>query len=232
MKLSPNMRTFLRRLRFCAGVMNLCAIVALFAIPPDTVEPASTPWAWWPWLLKCQFAPAVLALDTAIIAAILVASILLGRIYCEAVCPLGVAQDILRKVAHPVKRLQVRRVCSRLPVTQNQWKVRFCILLASVTAVAAGTGLWAIDPYAIFCRAMTFIRIPSTSLAYTLLAAVPFALVAVLAFVGKGRVWCNWICPVGTFFAAFMRFSCVDSVPDATCGACRACFPKKMEKRQ
>lgn len=207
-----------------AGVLNMLALAALFAFPPDAVEPCSTPWEWWGWLARAQFMPAVLAMDAAVLCAIVAATLLFGRIYCEAVCPLGVAQDVLRKASF-LDRLSVRRVCPRLPVSRSAWAVRLSILGATVVAAAAGLGAFWLDPYAIFCRFLAIFPVRETDAAFAVFAAVPFAAVAILAFVGKGRVWCNAICPVGTVFAAIARFKAAGTPFARSCGHCRACFP-------
>ena len=51
-----------------------------------------------------------------------------------------------------------------------------------------------------------------------------FALVVVLAAVGKGRLWCNWICPAGTLFTLLSKKSVCAHKVGPGCGNCRACF--------
>ena len=50
---------------------------------------------WWGWMAKLQFLPSCLALNFAVIAGILLLTILFGRIYCSVICPMGVFQDII-----------------------------------------------------------------------------------------------------------------------------------------
>lgn len=239
-------RKILRALRFLLGLANLAALVCVFAIPPDPIEPMTRPVEWLAWLAKLQFAPAVLALDAAVLAALVAVTLFCGRFYCEVVCPLGVSQDVLRKSFFFVKRLAVRRVCSRLPVSRPQLAVRLAVLAAAVAATAAGlVGYAWVDPYGIFGRAAVWIRgvaVSSAPLAQgaggwleALLAAGPFALVMALVFVGKGRFWCNWICPVGTVFAGLAwisrRSGKMDRTAfDAHCGNCCACFQSAAAK--
>lgn len=211
-----------------AGIANTLAIATLFFTEPDAVEPASTAWEWWPWIARAQFMPAVLALDFAVLAGIAAATVLLGRIYCESVCPLGVFQDVLR-TASCTRRLSVRRVCPRLPSSRPEWAVRLAILAATVAAAAAGFGAFWLDPYAIFCRALAVFPIEETDAAFALLAAIPFEAVAILSFVGKGRVWCNVICPVGTVFALATKKEAFATPFRRSCGECRACFPKTAQ---
>ncbi len=219
----------LRLLRFMLGLLNLAALASLFFIEPDAVEPSSTPWAWWPWIAHLQFMPAVLALDFAVLGAMVLATLALGRIYCEAVCPLGVAQDVVRKLTF-MKSKGVRRVCGRLPVSRLNWAVRSFFLAAAVVLAALGLGAYWLDPYGIFCAALASARIFPGDWLFASLMAAPFALVIALVFVGKGRIWCNAICPVGTVFTLLMKISAAKTTFDGHCGDCRACFPKRNAK--
>ena len=49
---------------------------------------------WIAWVAKIQFLPAVLALNIVVVAALLILTLLFGRIYCSVICPLGVMQDV------------------------------------------------------------------------------------------------------------------------------------------
>ena len=50
--------------------------------------------AWFGWMAKIQFLPAVLALNVVVVIALVLLTLLMGRIYCSVICPLGVLQDI------------------------------------------------------------------------------------------------------------------------------------------
>ena len=49
--------------------------------------------AWFGFLAKIQFLPALLALNFGVVAALIVLTLLFGRVYCSVICPLGVMQD-------------------------------------------------------------------------------------------------------------------------------------------
>ena len=49
---------------------------------------------WLGWMAKIQFLPAVLALNLGVVIALILLTLLMGRIYCSVICPLGVLQDI------------------------------------------------------------------------------------------------------------------------------------------
>lgn len=161
---------------------------------------------------KVQVVPAVLALNVAALALLVALAVLRGRIYCEVVCPLGIVQDFVRWVA----RKKARRVCSRLPETPRQRAVRWAVLALALAVGLAGFSFVWLDPYAIFGRGIT-------------LTGILFFLVLVLACVGKGRFWCNWICPVGTLLQLVSRWSVFKDKVAACdhCEECRKCFKTK-----
>ena len=120
---------------------------------------------------------------------------IVGRLFCECLCPLGTIQSIVNWIFHP--RTKVRRVCTRLPETKAQQTVRWTVLAVSVVLVATGFGAagWLLTPYSIYGKALTLFW-PGVAI---------FAAVVVLAAFGRGRFWCNWICPVGTLFSVLSK---------------------------
>ena len=50
--------------------------------------------SWFGWMAKIQFLPAVLALNAGVMIALVLLTLLLGRVYCSVVCPLGVFQAV------------------------------------------------------------------------------------------------------------------------------------------
>lgn len=149
--------------------------------------------------------------------AILVLALLLGRFFCEAMCPLGIVQSIVNKIIHPKKH--VRRVCTRLPESDLQKEVRWSVfaLFAVLLATGYGAVAWMFTPYSIYGKMLTLFA-PGVVL---------FAVVVVLAAFGKGRIWCNWICPAGTLFNILSRKALLGNKVAEGCGNCKACFPKK-----
>ena len=45
--------------------------------------------------IKVQFLPAVLSLNIIVVAALIILTLIIGRIYCSVICPLGVIQDVI-----------------------------------------------------------------------------------------------------------------------------------------
>ena len=160
---------------------------------------------------RIQIVPAVLGCGALAMVLFAVMAALWGRLYCEVVCPLGIVQDLLRWIA----RKKVRRVCSRLPETKRQVIVKWTVFVLFMAVGLAGFSFMWLDPYGIFGRGVT-------------LTGGVFFVVLALALVGKGRLWCNWICPVGTVLQIVSRFSVFKDRFDKCdhCEECRKCIGK------
>lgn len=167
-----------------------------------------------------QASAAVIAHPLWATAALVAVTLLFGRFYCRVVCPLGVAQSLVNRIFR--RKRSVRRVCTRLPVTRRMSIVRWTVV--GVLAVLAASGFWPIvwqlDPYAVYGRLI----------ALTMPFALLGAAVLVSAAFGKGRWWCNCVCPLGTLFDALSRFAVFRDKPAAGCANCRACFPAAAEE--
>ena len=160
----------------------------------------------------CRIQPAV---SLAFLVVLLLTPVF-GRLFCETMCPLGILQTVVSRVLHP--RTGVRRVCTRLPETRAQRIVRWSVFAAFVVLVLAGLAsvAWCLTPYSIYGKALTLF-VPGV---------VVFSAVMVLAAFGRGRIWCNWVCPAGTLFALLSRRSLLSHKVGPGCSNCRACFQK------
>ena len=85
---------------------------------------------------------------------VLLATPLVGRVFCECLCPLGALQSFVNWVFHP--KTHVRRVCTRLPVSPRQKIVRTLVLVVFWALLLGGFGAvaWFLTPYSIFGKAM------------------------------------------------------------------------------
>jgi polyferredoxin len=178
-------------------------------------------------LAEIQFVPSLVALLTGAslsLACVIIAfvTLALGRIYCSAICPLGILQDVVIRVAKLLKRKSQPASYAR----PRTW-VRQTFLWATVAAALAGWGGFALsllDPYSNFGRITSDIFRPLVTLAnnaivglaeaigwHGLFRAVPswvglgalavpvFVLVLVVVLAAwRGWLYCNTICPVGT----------------------------------
>ena len=194
------------------------------------------------WLAGVQFVPAILAGSLAVVAAIIAATLLLGRVYCSVVCPLGVLQDVLASLR------QKRRYAYRggRPVLRATFLGVFLAGIALGIPVIYGL----LEPYSAFGRMAASLGEPVSVLAHNgvewltrqtgsmalapqplvphgwaaLLAAL--ATLAVIAFLAlrHGRTWCNTVCPVGTVLGVLARRALVrPRVDENACVHCGKC---------
>ena len=229
----------LRKLRIAAAVVCFALVTLLFLDFTGTLH------AWFGWLARIQFLPALLAVNVGVVAALVVATLLFGRVYCSVVCPLGVMQD-------GISHLAGQRTKNRFRYSPAKTALRYTVLALFIAALAAGIGslvallapysaygriaqnllapLWGwgnnllayfaerIDSYA-FYRTDVWVR----SAATFAVAAATFALIAVLAW-RNGRTWCNTVCPVGTVLGFLARFSLLrPAIDPEKCVGCNRC---------
>lgn len=201
-------------------------------------------------LAEIQFVPLILSLTTGvsimlvIIGIMIVITLLFGRIYCATVCPLGVCQDIAFRAGCVIRKKTLDGIRGK----RILW---FSICAVSVFSGFAGLTVllgW-IDPYSLFAKVMVFTIRPISSFVYNH-AIVPFIPVssvyaqkltdgtfypayfaiclifsiglAALAFF-KGRVWCNFICPVGAALSLISRFALFKIRIGKSCVSCGLC---------
>ena len=148
------------------------------------------------------------------------ATLLLGRFFCEAICPLGIVQSFVNWICHP--KTHVRRVCTRLPETKAQRIVRWSLLGACIALGVCGcTGpATMIVPISVFGKAVA-LWWPGIAV---------FAIVVVLSTIGDGRWWCNWVCPYGTVFNLLAKLTPCKNRVGKGCGNCRRCFGDRVSR--
>ncbi|MGN0855489.1 MAG: 4Fe-4S binding protein [Kiritimatiellia bacterium] len=188
-----------KALKFLVAAIFLGAVTAsFFGLPYVEWACKVQPSAAWPFL------------------AVLLLTPLVGRFFCETMCPLGILQTVVNRIVRPHRH--VRRVCTRLPVTKVQWGVRFGVLAVGAALVGLGCGglAWSLTPYALYGKALTLF-VPGVAL---------FVIVLGLAAFGEGRVWCNWICPAGTLFTLLSRKAVCAHKVGPGCANCRRCLAK------
>ena len=78
-----------RKIRLIVATLFFIAVTALFLDFTGTVH------SWLGWTAKIQFLPALLALNIGIVVLLILITLLVGRVYCSVICPLGVFQDIV-----------------------------------------------------------------------------------------------------------------------------------------
>lgn len=139
----------LRKIRLVAALLFFTMITLLFLDFTGTVH------SWFGWMAKIQFLPAVLALNVGVMIALVLLTLLLGRVYCSVVCPLGVFQDIISWVSGRVKK-------NRFHYSPALSWLRYGVLAVFIVALVAGvvslTAL--IAPYSAYGRIISNLLTP------------------------------------------------------------------------
>lgn len=235
----------LRRLRVTLAAVFFTLITLLFLDFTGTLH------TWLGWLAKMQFLPALLALNVGVVVALVLLTLVFGRIYCSVVCPLGVMQDVVSWISGRRKKHKFR--FSHSPEKRI---LRYGILALFIVAFIAGIGslVALLAPYSSYGRIAQNIFQPVYILGNNLMAwvaervdsyafysrevwlrSLPTFIIATITLVGigvlawrNGRTYCNTICPVGTILSLVARFSWfkvkVDETKCNKCGLCsRSC---------
>ncbi|MCR4659089.1 MAG: 4Fe-4S binding protein [Bacteroidales bacterium] len=227
----------LRKIRIVIAAVFFAGVTLLFLDYTGAVH------LWLGWMAKVQFLPAVLAGNMAVILALLLATLVFGRVYCSVICPLGIMQDLLAKLNPKRSRYKYRRQLAwlRYPV----WA-----LFVAAMVLGAGSAVALLDPYGAYGRIAATLLQPIWMWAGNLLAAIaerlnsyafystdvwlkslPTLIVAVVTLVviaflaiRGGRTYCNAFCPVGTTLSFISRFALLRvKMDESKCTNCTAC---------
>lgn len=231
----------LRKIRISLAVIFLVCITFLFLDFTGTAQRL------FGWMAKIQFLPAVLALNVGVVAGLLLLTLILGRVYCSVICPLGVMQDVVSWLSGRRKKKRYR--FSYSPAVN--W-LRYSVLVIFIIALVAGIGSFAalLAPYSSYGRMVSNLLAPGYRFLNNLLAGMaessgnyafseteiwikstPVFIIAIVSFIAiailawlNGRTYCNTICPVGTVLGFLSRFSIFRPVIDTSkctnCGLC------------
>ena len=213
----------LRKTRIFLATLFLIGITLLFiGIGHD----------WWGWMAKLQFLPSLLALNLAVVIGVVLLTLLVGRIYCSAICPLGVFQDLVIWIRRKLEKLFKKKKRFKFKYRSEHKWVRYGVLVLSIVSlVASGQMLIAlIAPYSAYgrmVRSLVAAGTGSVTLPLLITSLLTLIIICVCAWIW-GREYCNTICPVGTTLSLFSRFSLLRPVIDESkcinCGKCgRSC---------
>jgi ferredoxin len=203
-------------------------------------------------VLFLQFVPSTLKFFVTFSAAalgfviILFLTVLFGRVYCSAICPLGTLQDFIIFISRKLRIKKFFRFTKELKI------LRFSILAVAVLFIPLG-GMFIVtllDPYSNFGRILTDLVKPGVVAGNNLLSSafehfenyslypmeqtgmsvptlvVPIIVLAVVIglSIKKGRLYCNSICPVGALLGLVSKYSIFKIViDDNNCSGCGKC---------
>jgi len=239
----------LRKIRIIFALVFFIGITLLFvAVGLD----------WWGWMAKVQLLPATFRLiggfalgNAAVVCAILLLTLIFGRIYCSVICPMGVFQDIVawirRQFGLAVDRINRKRTVgyaaklkeegkdAKKPVrlkpivkhfkfSKERKAVRFTVLAVVIASVfvSGQTLISLVAPYSAYGRMVQAATgNPGTVLLIT--AILTFVVISLCAWFW-GRAWCNTVCPVGTVLGYVAKASVFKvHIDESKCVGCGRC---------
>jgi polyferredoxin len=252
----------LKTIRLFLSIFFLVALAAIFL---DFRE--SIPVSWVHRIHGLQFIPSLInftvaaSLSAVGFLIVLVLTLLFGRVYCSMLCPLGAFQDIFSWLS---RKFSIKK---RFKFTIPRNIIRYGFLVLALVSLLFGSlvTLYLLDPYSNFGRIFSDLGRPVVIRLNNLLAGqfekmnwfflykfdykgfdwkealFPLVMLAVLLWLSlrHGRLFCNTVCPVGTFLGLVSRISLfrlkMDKASCTQCGKCSAvckssCIDvKKME---
>ncbi len=230
----------LRKIRITLGVLTGLLVTLLF------LDFTGAAHAWLGWLAKIQLVPAVLKSNFLIAGALILVTLLFGRVYCSVICPLGIFQDAVSRTAGRGGKKK------RFSYTPAKSWLRYGMLGFFVLALFAGFGWLAglVEPYSAYGRIASNLFAPVYRSGNNLLAwlaeragsyafystdvwikggltfavaVVTFAAVGFLAW-RNGRSYCNTLCPVGTLLGMVSGYSLFrPEIDPEKCTKCSLC---------
>lgn len=229
----------LRKLRVLLATISFILITLLFLDFSGALH------AWFGWMAKLQFVPAMLASSFVIIIAIVVITLLFGRIYCSVICPLGIYQDCIAHIAEKRKKNRYHYKKGYKWLRYHLGAAFFLLIVFGLTSIALF-----IAPYSIYGRIASNVFTPVYRLINNGLAllsehwnsyafysvdvyikslpmfiiSTAYFLIITLSAVFFGRDYCNTVCPVGTVLGLLSKLSLFKPRFDTEkCNSCGLC---------
>ena len=240
---------WLKKIRVVVALTFLALTVLLFVDFERIGEtPASTA------LLYPQFVPSLLKFAETVawgatgFAAVLVLTLLFGRVYYSTVCPLGTLQDIVIRVADKLRR--PRKVKFRYQKPNDVLRYGMLALAAGLFLSGSTLALSLLDPFSNFGRiagdllrpvyVATHNAVGQTMEFFGLYGPFPlqwkapspatlvFPALFLVGLIGlsatRGRLFCNLLCPVGALLGLVARFALFKiRIPKDACIVCAQC---------
>lgn len=202
-------------------------------------------------LAHTQLVPAILA-GSGFVVVLIIATLLLGRVYCSVLCPLGILQDVILRIKIWARKLKVKNRRFRTRYEEPYNALRYSILAISIITYISGFSVFLLllDPYSNFGRIVTNIFKPvyllgnnliafianragnydfynvhiEISSLTTLILSATILSILIIFVIMRERIWCNTICPVGALLGLISKVSLFKIVIDESkCTHCKKC---------
>lgn len=218
----------LRKIRITLALLLFVAITLL------VLDFTSTLHGYFSWVAKVQLLPAILAANFIVVAVLAIVTLLMGRIYCSVICPMGTYMDCVAWLSRKLfQKGRAKYHHIEHPLIHNV--IRGCILALFIILMVCGmVGVASlIAPYSSYVRMVLTLLQPLYMMANNALAylaervdsyafynvevwlhsgfvlittLITWLIISVMA-ARWGRLYCNSICPVGSVLGLLARFS-------------------------
>ena len=212
----------LRVIRIILAVIFFIGAVAYFAIGV-VVHPALG------FVEKVQIVPSMISTCLGATIIWLIVTLIIGRVYCSTVCPVGTFQDIFRHGRKLIKPLN--KPYNSRPGSKMRYYILAIYIFCVIAAVAA-VPFW-IEPWSIIrniagdfhpsAEKLEWVRL-GVGLLMGIIAGVVSAVLLIIVGLLTGRGFCTDICPIGTALGCISNYSVyhIEIDPDR-CINCMKC---------
>ncbi len=177
-------------------------------------------------------------------------TLLFGRVYCSSVCPLGTLQDVISRISWKFSSKKKKKQFFDYSRPNNLFRYSILGLTIGLFLLGSFLLLDLLDPYSNFGRFSVNFAQPIFGLLHNSVASilekmnlywfypveirdivvaslvVPFFMLALVATLSikYGRLFCNTVCPVGTFLGVLSNFSLYKiTIEPEECNSCGLC---------
>ncbi len=170
----------------------------------------------------------------------LIATFLLGRVYCSTVCPVGTLTDCgiwLRRKTSPQKKFRYRHP------RKVRYNILFCYIACSVLLPGAAVVGFLIEPWHIMENIASVVNRNAVAgtwatLAFGVAGGITTGVITLIILIAlsyfKGRFFCTTICPIGTAMGSLdgKTLMHIDINPDkcTNCFKCEEVCPSQCIK--
>ena len=215
-------------------ILITLALLLFVAITLLVLDFTSTLHGYFSWVAKVQLLPAILAANFIVVAVLAIVTLLMGRIYCSVICPMGTYMDCVAWLSRKLfQKGRAKYHHIEHPLIHNV--IRGSLLALFIILMVCGmVGVASlIAPYSSYVRMVLTLLQPLYMMANNALAylaervdsyafynvevwlhsgfvlittLITWLIISVMA-ARWGRLYCNSICPVGSVLGLLARFS-------------------------